>query len=68
MYLLPLRDKELIMEISLAAEKLFELGPVEVTNSLLSGFIIFLFILVVTVIAGSNLSLHEPGKFQLFLE
>ncbi len=56
------------MEISLAAEKLFSLGPVEVTNSLLSAFIIVLVLSVIAIRAGSKVSIDNPGKFQLFLE
>lgn len=56
------------MEISLAAEKLFSLGPIDVTNSLLSAFLILIVLLFVVLVAGSRIRFENPGKFQLFLE
>ncbi len=56
------------MEISLAAETLFHLGPVEVTNSLFSAFLIVFIIGVAAVVIGRKLSVESPSKLQLILE
>jgi len=56
------------MEISLAAETLFKIGPVEVTNSLFSAFIIAGLLIVFTMLAGASIKYERPGKLQLMLE
>ena len=56
------------MEISLAAETLFEIGPVVVTNSLFSAFIIVGLMVVLTLLGSASIRYEKPGKFQLFLE
>ncbi len=56
------------MEISLAAESLFKLGPVEVTNSLLSAFVIVIFLSLLSILISTRLKQDKPGKFQLLVE
>ncbi len=56
------------MYISLAPEQLFIVGPINVTNSMLSFFLILISILLIAYIGGKKISAFKPGKFQLFFE
>ncbi|MBD3280026.1 F0F1 ATP synthase subunit A [Candidatus Dojkabacteria bacterium] len=56
------------MEISLAAEKLFDFQGIEVTNSLLSGVIIVALVSLFAVIFSFRIKMESPSSLQLFLE
>jgi len=56
------------MEISLAAEKIFSIAGVEITNSVLSAVIVVAVIISLTLLIGRNLRFENPGKVQLVLE
>lgn len=56
------------MEISLAAEKLFNLEPIEVTNSLFSAFLIVVIFAILAIIFGHTIRYKNPSKGQIFLE
>lgn len=51
----------------LAAETLFHIGPIPVTNTVINTWITIIFFLVIGLIIRRKLSLR-PGKFQNFLE
>lgn len=56
------------MNISLAPEVLFYIGFIPITNSILMGFLIVIFIAIFGIYARIKLSYDNPGKFQLLLE
>lgn len=56
------------MEISLAAEKLFELQGIAVTNSVLSGIIIVFVVSLFAVFFSPSIKVTDPSKLQLFFE
>lgn len=56
------------MEISFTAEKLFDLGPISVTNSLLSAFVIVSFLSLFFIVLSTKIKQYDPTKTQLFLE
>lgn len=56
------------MNISLAAENLFQIGPILITNTVFTGFIVSFIILFFSLYMKKNLSYSNPGKFQLFFE
>ena len=56
------------MEISLAAEKIFSIGNIEVTNSILTAFIVVLLIVLGVIVIGRKLNFANPGKLQIVLE
>lgn len=55
------------VHIELAAEELFKIGPISVTNSMMTMFIIMGLLLIVGVIAARGASLI-PGRFQAAVE
>lgn len=55
------------MHISLTAEKLFTLGPLGVTNSLLTTWIVMLFLTVMAMLIKVRLS-ERPGTLQVMVE
>jgi len=55
------------MALSIKAEPLFEIGSITVTNSLLSGALVAICLILFFVIYQKNLKLL-PTKFQLFIE
>jgi len=55
------------VHVSLAAEKLFSIGPLTVNNSMLMMFIVMVFILILFKILARNASV-VPGRGQGFLE
>lgn len=52
----------------LAAEKLFNLGPIPVTNSLLFGFITALFVIGLLATAARYSSLHPKSRLAYYVE
>lgn len=56
------------LHISLAAEKLFDLGPIPITNSVLAGVIGSIIIFILFYIAGRSVALVPTGKLSLVLE
>src|SRR3989304_2071665 len=56
------------MEISLAAEKIFNIGNIEITNSIISAFIVVFFIVLGVILIGRKLNIANPGKLQIVLE
>ena len=58
---------DLDVHVELAAEKLFSIGPLEVTNSMLTMWVIMALIILVFWLAARKGSL-VPGKFQSVIE
>ncbi len=56
------------MQISLAPEVLFVLGPVTVTNSLFTAIVVSLLIITFFFFLNRKLSYENPGKLQLVME
>jgi F-type H+-transporting ATPase subunit a len=56
-----------VTEISVAPETLFSIGPFNVTNSLVGTWLAMLFLAVLALVVGRNLSL-VPGRLQALLE
>ncbi|MFZ2299517.1 MAG: F0F1 ATP synthase subunit A [Candidatus Moraniibacteriota bacterium] len=54
------------MEISIAAEKLFSIGSFPVTNALLIGFLVSIFLVIVTRIAARRMRLIPRGIQNIF--
>ncbi|MEK9151619.1 MAG: F0F1 ATP synthase subunit A [Patescibacteria group bacterium] len=54
------------MEISIAAEKLFSIGSFPVTNALLIGFLVSVFLVIVTQIAARKMKLIPRGVQNIF--
>ena len=54
------------MEISIAAEKLFSIGSFPVTNALLIGFLVSVFLVIVTQIAVRQMKLIPRGIQNIF--
>jgi F-type H+-transporting ATPase subunit a len=55
------------MEISLAAEKLFQIGSFPVTNSLLTTFLVMIFLIVVSILVKRKIK-DIPSGFINFIE
>lgn len=55
------------VHISLTAEKVFEIFGLPVTNSLLTTFLVMLFLIIISLILSRKISLI-PGKLQLIFE
>lgn len=55
------------MHISIAAEKLTEIGGLPITNSLLTTFVVSLFLIILAVVVKVKLS-FVPGKLQSLFE
>src|SRR3989344_2655784 len=55
------------IHISLAAEEIFRLGPLPVTNSLLTTWFVLIFLIVLTLIVNSRLKM-VPSNLQIFAE
>ncbi len=55
------------VHIELAAEELFKVGPLSVTNSMFMMFVVMAFILVVFWLVGRNMKM-VPGRFQGMIE
>lgn len=55
------------LHISIAAEPLFNLGPLAVTNSLLTSWLVVLGVCLLAIYAGKNLK-KIPSYFQLIVE
>lgn len=56
-----------MLHISLTAEKLFQIGPLWVTNSLLTTWIVMLFLVILALIIRAGLK-ERPGTLQLLAE
>lgn len=56
------------IHVSLAAEKLFELGPLVLTNSLLTGLVGSVLIFLLFWAAGRRMTLHPSGKLSQIVE
>lgn len=56
------------MEVSINAENLFNIGPISVTNSLLTAIILIIFISISLLIAIRHFDVYKPTKFQILLE
>lgn len=54
------------MEISIAAEKLFSIGSLPVTNALLIGFLVSVFLVILTRIATRKMQLIPRGVQNIF--
>ena len=55
------------VHISLAAEEIFRLGPLPVTNSLLTTWFVLIFLIVLALIINSRLKM-VPSNLQIFAE
>lgn len=55
------------MHISLAAEKIIEVGPIAITNSMLVTWIVIIFLGTLSFLVGRNLK-QVPGKIQNIIE
>jgi F-type H+-transporting ATPase subunit a len=55
------------VHIELAAEELFKVGPLSVTNSMFMMFVVMAFILIVFFFVGRNMKM-VPGRFQAAIE
>ena len=55
------------MHVSVAAETLFNLGPLPITNSLLVTFLVTIFLIFVAFLTSSRIS-KIPSRFQAFME
>jgi len=55
------------MHISLAAEKIIEVGPIAITNTMLVTWIVMVILAIIAFSVGGNLKLI-PGKFQNIIE
>src|SRR3990172_116103 len=56
------------MEVTLFAEKLFEVGSLPVTNTLLTTLLTTSFLIIFAVIVSKKISLVPTNKIQLFSE
>src|SRR3989338_1060198 len=56
-----------MLHISLTAEKLFLIGPLWVTNSLLTTWIVMLFLIILSLAVRAGLK-ERPGTLQVFAE
>lgn len=55
-------------EITMAAEPLFELGPITITNSMLVTMLVIVLLTVVSILATRRMSLVPNSRLQNFLE
>jgi len=55
------------MHISLAAEKIIEIGPVAITNTMLVTWVVILLLSIVSILVARNIK-EIPGKLQNFWE
>ncbi len=55
------------VHIELAAEELFKVGPLSITNSMFMMFVVMAFILIVFVLVGRSMKM-VPGRFQGMIE
>ncbi len=53
--------------ISIVAETLFHIGPLPVTNTMLTGWLVAIFLIVLSLVVSNGLK-HVPGKLQNFVE
>ena len=56
------------IHISLAAEEIFKLGPLVVTNSVLTGFVGSLIIFLLFRAAGRSVAVHPAGRLSQMIE
>lgn len=56
------------MEISLAAEKLFQIGKYPITNSLFTAWLVMVFLIIVAVFVGKRIKDVPSGGFLNFIE
>ncbi len=56
------------MEISLAAEKLFSIGSIDITNTVFTAFVIVFLILLLALYIRAGISYRAPGKFAVLIE
>lgn len=56
------------LEISMAAEPLFEVGPFVITNSMLTTWLVMAFLVVLSIAATSRLSLVPHSRLQCLME
>lgn len=54
------------MEISLAAEKIGHLGPIPITNSILTSWIATIFLIVIAIVSTKNLKMIPKGIQNFF--
>jgi len=55
------------MHISLAAEKIFSIGPLAITNSMINTYVVIALLFLVAFTVGSNVK-KIPGRFQSLIE
>lgn len=55
------------MHISLAAEKIFSIGPLPVSNSMLNTFVVIILLVLLTFFVGPNVK-TVPGRLQSLVE
>ena len=55
------------MNISLAAEKIIEVGPIAITNTMMVTWVAVLFLIIIAYFATRNMT-KVPGKLQNFFE
>ncbi len=55
------------LHISLAAETLWHLGPIPITNSLVTTWLVMVFLFVVALLVGPSLK-RKPGSLQVIVE
>lgn len=56
------------MHVSLAAESIFEIGGIAITNALFTAVLIFFAIIFLSIFIKPRLSFEKPPKWQLMLE
>jgi len=56
------------IHISLAAEKIFDIGPLAVTNSMLAGFIGSIIVFALFYAAARTIAINPRGRFALAIE
>ncbi len=56
------------MHVSLAAESIFKIGDVDITNALFTAILIFFALIFLSIFIKSRLSFEKPPKWQLMLE
>jgi len=56
------------MAISPAAETIFKIGNINITNSIFTAFVVVVLLSFFAIIIGSKLTVEKPTKTQLFLE
>jgi F-type H+-transporting ATPase subunit a len=55
-------------EVSLAAEKVFHLGPLPITNSLLATWVVMVILVIGAIILNRKIKKDRPGGFQNLVE